>query len=275
MDRRGIECVVDELFCRMPPVGVVEREGGASEKLVMFDRPLLGIGAADDALFARLRDPDVVGPWHLTPNEWLSGARSVASLFFPIAHEARASNLVDARIPSSEWRCCYVEGQAYLRRFAGELCRALERAGARAMAPILDSRYRIFEGEGPDKADGPVFGSAWSERHAAYICGLGTFSLSRGLITPRGMAGRLVSIVTDAKLPADARPYVALDDYCIRCGACVSRCPVGAISLDGGKRHEPCCAWLFHVQDLFDSCDCCGKCQVGVPCERSIPLAAR
>ena len=32
--------------------------------------------------------------------------------------------------------------------------------------------------------------SAWSERHAAYVAGLGTFSLTRALISERGMAGR-------------------------------------------------------------------------------------
>ncbi len=35
----------------------------------------------------------------------------------------------------------------------------------------------------------------------AYISGLGTFSLSKGIITEKGMAGRLISLVTNAALP--------------------------------------------------------------------------
>lgn len=33
------------------------------------------------------------------------------------------------------------------------------------------------------------FTSVWSERHVAYVCGLGTFGLSRGLITEKGQCG--------------------------------------------------------------------------------------
>jgi len=43
--------------------------------------------------------------------------------------------------------------------------------------------------------------SSWSERHAAYAAGLGTFSLNDALITPKGIAHRLGS--------ADYRSYPA------------------------------------------------------------------
>jgi epoxyqueuosine reductase QueG len=36
-----------------------------------------------------------------------------------------------------------------------------------------------------------VFSSNWSERHAAYTAGLGTFGLCDGLITPLGKAMRV------------------------------------------------------------------------------------
>ena len=61
--------------------------------------------------------------------------------------------------------------------------------------------------------DEPVYGSMWSERHVAYVCGLGTFGLSKGIITRRGMAGRFCSLVTELELDADIRPYQGLYDY--------------------------------------------------------------
>lgn len=43
-----------------------------------------------------------------------------------------------------------------------------------------------------------TFGSNWSERHAAYVCGLGTFGLSKGLITDKGM-GRTFCVRPDQR----------------------------------------------------------------------------
>ena len=40
------------------------------------------------------------------------------------------------------------------------------------------------------------YASNWSERHVAYVCGLGTFGC-QGLITSKGLAGRFGSIITD------------------------------------------------------------------------------
>ena len=62
--------------------------------------------------------------------------------------------------------------------------------------------------------------SLWSERHAAYVCGLRTFGLSKGLITKKGIAGRFTSLITDLPLLADERAYTDVYEYCTRCGAC-------------------------------------------------------
>ena len=47
--------------------------------------------------------------------------------------------------------------------------------------------------------------SNWSERHIAYAAGLGTFSLSDGFITERGIAHRCGSAVVGLELPASPR----------------------------------------------------------------------
>jgi epoxyqueuosine reductase QueG len=113
--------------------------------------------------------------------------------------------------------------------------------------------------------------SNWSERHVAFVCGLGTFGLSKGLITEKGVAGRFSSIVTDMGLSPSVRPYEGLYDYCIFCGLCARRCPANAISLDTGKAHEPCEAFLNETRALFSPRYGCGKCQSGMPCESRIP----
>lgn len=116
-----------------------------------------------------------------------------------------------------------------------------------------------------------TYSSNWSERHAAYVCGLGTFSLTRAIITQKGTAGRLGSIITDLELEPDPRPYTGLYDYCTRCGACIRRCPVQAISLEGGKLQDPCNQRSAMLRERYAPRYGCGKCQTGIPCQSRIP----
>lgn len=55
------------------------------------------------------------------------------------------------------------------------------------------------------------------------------------------------------------------------CGACVKNCPVDAISLEEGKDHKICCDFLDITGKKFKPRYGCGKCQVSVPCQSSIP----
>ena len=103
-----------------------------------------------------------------------------------------------------------------------------------------------------------------------YLCGLGTFGLSKGLITAAGISGRMTSVIIDAELPADIRPYSGIYDYCDRCGECIARCPAAAID-ENGKKHPPCFQWLLYTKQTYPPRIGCGKCQVGVPCESGIP----
>ena len=113
--------------------------------------------------------------------------------------------------------------------------------------------------------------SNWSERHVAYASGLGTFCLTRGLISEKGVAGRYGSIIITEEVEPDTRPYEGVYDYCIMCGACIKRCPAGAISLKHGKNQLKCKLWMDRTGRKYDPRYGCGKCQVGVPCEDRIP----
>jgi epoxyqueuosine reductase QueG len=140
------------------------------------------------------------------------------------------------------------------------LAGALETAGGRAVTPAVDGRFAVVD-----------MRSNWSERHAAFVAGLGTFSLSRSMITRLGSAGRFGSVITDLVLEPTPRPYGAYDEYCGKCGACIGRCPCRAISLANGKDNSICKTYVDSTRRLYAPRYGCGKCQTGVSCEGRIP----
>lgn len=233
----------------------------------LFEAPLLGFAAAEDAYFARFKDPAVIGSHFLHPAEWLPGAKTVMSFFLPYTETIKRSNSEGAW-PSAEWLHGRYEGQKMLIRLTEFLLSRLAAAGHKAIAPPLEKRMLVRVR--PDDSDFPSFTSNWSERHVAFVCGLGTFGLSRGLITARGMAGRFGSIITRLALSPDERSYDEREEYCTRCGACIRRCPAKAISF-AGKDNTLCCDFLDAVKEKSEPRFGCGKCQVGVPCESAIP----
>ena len=183
-----------------------ENQVGAEEALSpdlaglpLFDPPLLGISAAHDPLYATLKAPEAIGPWFLSPEEWLPGAASVLSFFFPFSQAVIQSNRQTPDAPPLPWLHGRVEGQALLFRWARHLVALLQAAGWQALCPCLDPRFASMEHRGTDRRfpSQAAFTSRWSERHAAYISGLGTFGLHKGLITARGTCGRFVSVLTD------------------------------------------------------------------------------
>lgn len=233
----------------------------------MYAPPMVGFGDAKDPIFEKLRDPRVVGPHLRLPEEWLPGARTVISVFLPKSAEVRADNARDMALPSPGWLHARFEGQKLLEVLAGHLVGVLQGAGHRAVAPMLSPEMQTNDGKPGRPAEIPVYSSNWSERHAAYICGLGTFGLSKGLITARGVAGRFTSVITDLPLSPDERPYTGVYEYCSQCGACVKNCPAGAIDLETGKDHPKCEAFLNRMQERYSPRYGCGKCQIRVPCE--------
>ncbi|MDR1970859.1 MAG: 4Fe-4S binding protein [Treponema sp.] len=251
------------------------------EGLKLLEPPLVGFGESGDPAFKTLKEPEVVGSHFMLPQEWLEGAKTVISLFFPFTAEVKASNGADMNWPSDEWLHARIEGQDFLFQACRHVQGFLEARGFSCLIPSLDRRFtsNISGAREKSPAGGKnrrlYYTSNWSERHVAYVCGLGTFGLSRGLITARGMAGRFGSILTSAPFEGDPRPYSRYDEYCTRCGACARNCPAAAISLTEGKRHPPCAAFVDSTMEKHQPRYGCGKCQVRVPCENGIPPARR
>ena len=256
----------------------------------MYDEPIFAVADAHDPLFAKMKEPGIIGPHYLTPEEWLPGAQSVISFFLPFTEAVRNSNRKYGGWPSSEWQHARIEGELAIGQWKRYIASLLESEGDKALVPSDDPRFQVWE---------PI-SSNWSERHAAFIAGLGTFGLSKGLITRKGMSGRYGSIITTAKLEPDVRPYTDVYEYCTKCGACAVRCPANAIRTDVSpnlaKNQQMCGAFLQPLKDLSkDGGDTrpeedrlsgytpekqrihfgCGKCQVAVPCESGIPAKVK
>ena len=240
--------------------------------VVLYDTPLIGFADSSDELFERYRNPEIIGPHYFAPKEWLPSAQSVISFFLPFTEKVRISNRSNKTDPSPEWLYGRIEGQSFITQFMTGLQQMLQAHKIESCVPSQDERFSLqFETTSSEGVSDFHVDSRWSERHAAYACGLGTFGLSRGLISERGIAGRYASIIVSESWQPTSRNYSGIDDYCIRCGACIRNCPAQAISLEYGKNNVLCNAHVEKMKAKYSPRYGCGKCQVGVPCETKVP----
>jgi epoxyqueuosine reductase QueG len=253
----------------------------------IWEEPLVGFADGDDALFDRYKV--VVGETHLTPREALNAARrdenraellgseavSVVSWILPAARQTRLDNRAMTAGPSLRWNHSRFQGEELndsLRRY---VVAWLKQKHIEAAAPVLTGQFETLRSS-------KGWGSTWSERHAAYAAGLGTFSLSDGLITARGVAHRCGSVVAGVHWTPSPRRYTHHLENCTyyrdgSCKACMARCPAGAIGPEGHDK-DKCREFLFVTlaewvkkPRYIDSYGACGLCQTKVPCEHQIP----
>ena len=155
------------------------------------------------------------------------------------------------------------------------LVKMLRLSGAQAVAPLLSGTWQ------PVMDPRVGLASTLSERHAAYVAGMGTFSLNDGFITDKGIAHRCGSIVTDVSITLTKRRSNDPWGYCLffhngSCGLCIRRCPVGAVSPLGHDK-EKCKEYVYgelrcSAGELYGVIETgCGLCQTNVPCESGIP----
>lgn len=241
----------------------------------MWERPLIGIAAGDDSYYDFLKEH--IGPFHWTPAEAFArkygsapeaSKLSVLSIAFPQTEQTKDMQRQSRDVPCDNWLMARREWESVVRVFCEKLEEAFEQMGIRSACPDLLSGMTRMESETVGLA------STWSQRHTAYAAGLGTFGLNDGLITTEGLAMRFTSIILEADLPANGK--VSEDPYawCNKCGACIRRCPGGAITLDGGHDKQACSTYkdnyvISRMPEYIERGDFdygCGLCQAGVPC---------
>ena len=277
-------------FVKESPLNRLTAFGGSP----IFEEPLVGFADGDDPIFTEYKA--IIADFHLTPMEALHkhldqaagasaprpAAVSAISFVLPIARETRLSNRREATGPSLRWNNSRWEGQEFIWALSRHLVAMLEGLGYKAVAPELADYFRM-------KRLPNGLASVWSQRHIAYAAGLGTFSLSDGFITPKGIAMRCGSVVTDLKLPPSPRPYPNHLANCLfytdrSCRRCIERCPGGALTEQGHDK-EKCRLILFedqrpwmdgaHGPGYIGRYAGCGLCQTKVPCEDRIPNSAK
>jgi epoxyqueuosine reductase QueG len=248
-----------------------------------FGNPLVGFSRGDDPLYESYKE--FVGPYHWTPQEIFSqtfrdfstkpGELTVISWILPQREATKADNRKEMTYPSERWARARIYGEEVNVKLRKRVVAALDKAGYKAVAPMLSPLWER------KKSERFTIASTWSERHAAYASGLGTFGLCDGLITPRGKAMRTGSVVARVQIPHVPRPYEDHHAYCPffsegTCGECISRCPVGAITEKGHdkikcRQHIKQTAASYVKANYGFQGYGCGLCQTGVPCESEIP----
>ncbi|GHV72826.1 (Fe-S)-binding protein [Spirochaetia bacterium] len=249
-----------------------------------YDEPIVQFASADNPLFLDYKK--IIGRKHLTPkeayemvfgkNSFQNGA--VISVVLPINKKISESNRKQKVWPSKKWVLNRTFGGIMVKKVGLFMESLLSGMGHKAVSPYAASWFKPF-------MTLTGLSSMWSERHIAYAAGLGTFSLNDGFITEKGITINLISVVTDLILEADEIKAKDHRENCLfyrknKCGACIKRCPVHAIT-EKGHNHFKCFKYVYGPGSRklavsyggdAKAGSGCGLCQTGVPCEDKIPL---
>lgn len=262
----------------------VENRLGPEMDEPAFDLPLVGYSRGSDPLYAEFVSH--IGDFYLTPltifrkafpksTEVVADDLTVISWVLPSTAVTRAEQSGQAKHPSMRWSRVRRYGEQFNMALRQQVVVALAADGIEAVAPMA-AEFWSRSDQGPYA---PC--SNWSERHAAYASGLGTFGLCDGLITPVGKAMRTGSVVARISIEPTLRPYTEHHAYCLfyshgTCGKCIPRCPVNAIDEQGHDKKR-CQQYTESVMPKYMKktygidTHACGLCQANVPCMDRIP----
>ena len=246
---------------------------------------IVGFGRGDDAYFDFLKQD--IGEFHWSPEEAFKLGKKdadvkskdilVVSIGFQKAQKVKNLNAEAVKEPTLRWVAARGGWEALVLSISEKIVSDFEKAGLKAVAIDHISEFKRVKSEKYGTS------SNWSHRHAAYLCGLGTFGHCDGLITKKGKAMRFTTILVEADLEADERSYEKYNEWCKRtsdegCDICIKRCPVGALTEDGHDK-EKCEKFVTYIRDkalgegilTSKTSTACGLCQCGVPCQDGIP----
>jgi epoxyqueuosine reductase QueG len=278
MLKQTVEAIITD-FIKTSPDNSLTMDTGEPA----WEEVLIGYSSGDDPIYGSYKE--YVGETHFTPLEifnltFADDPAQAADLtvisWALIQREAVKQDNREAEFyPSDRWVMARFPGERFNELLRQHLADELAKHDIKALAPTLSSQWKF------EMSEKYFLTSRWSERHAAYASGLGTFGLCDGLITEKGKAHRVGSVVARIKLEATSRPYADQHAYCLfyakgKCMVCAKRCPVDAIS-EKGHDKKACmqhalgtCGKYVKEKWNFDGYGC-GLCQTRVPCESRIP----
>ncbi|PAB58995.1 epoxyqueuosine reductase [Anaeromicrobium sediminis] len=227
-----------------------------------WEEPIFAYGDSKDPLFESLKT--IVGPNHKVPQDFLVDAKTVISYFIPFKRHMVKTNEGN-RLSSYEWAKAYVETNELIYEINKMISKRLKKYKYEA---ILLPNTLNFDEEN--------LISDWSQRHVAYICGLGKFGLHNLLITQKGCCGRIGTIITNLNIEKTNRED---GEYCLyrhngSCKVCVKKCVNDALGEEvfyRHKCHEICLENIEYHRNIGYT-DICGKCSTMVPCSFNIPV---
>ena len=273
---RWIEKVIKDFIAG--PENSMQKWGGEPA----WAEPLVGYSSGADPLYTFYKQD--IGGFYLSPLELISHTHpgkefkadelTVVSWILPQTGATKRDHRKETHFPSERWARSRIFGEEVNVRLREHVVEKLTEEAIEAVAPMLSP---LWKGATSEKY---LYASTWSERHAAYAAGLGTFGLSDGLITPRGKAMRTGSVVANIKIDPTPRPYTDHHAYCLfyadgSCRKCIERCPIGAITEEGHDK-ETCRLYVNMTREYVHrhyglEGYGCGFCQTDVPCESGIP----
>ncbi len=257
--------------------------------LMFRPEALVGFVSGNDPIFEDYKRNDIIGKFHLTPKEAFNwhyedlgitrpiNKLSVIAYILPISEETKRQNHEHSKIhrmPGERWANTRLFGEQSNSQIQSYLIDELKKMGINAFSPYIEKK--LFKTH-PKHKNG-VWASNWSHRHMCFAAGLGSFGLSDGFISEKGIAHRCGSLIVEYELHSDANsrpddPY----EYCNNCGDCITNCPVDAISFDNRHDKTICSEFVFSTVpyikenykiDIYS----CGFCQCNVSCSDSIPV---
>lgn len=262
----------------------IDKQKFAGTDIKVFGKPIIGFSNGSDSLYSFIKQD--IGEFYWTPKEAfmlqfpedivLDGSLTVISWILPQTKLTKSTQNKKTKYPSNEWVSNRIEGEEVNNNLKRYIIDEIKSLGYKAMSPTLLKQWNNHH------SDKYGYASNWSERHVAYISGLGTFGLCDGLITEVGKAHRCGSVVAYIELEPTKRNYETHNQYCLHyssigCRRCIERCPTGAISENGHDKRK-CNKYKkqeirsYVKKEYLKESACCGLCQTDVPCESGIPI---
>jgi ferredoxin len=258
---------------------------GANYREKAWGSPLVGFSRGDDPYYQCFKED--IGEFLWTPFEIFSKSfpnidfdpseLSVICWVLPQTEATKADMRRQIEYPAERAALSRSNGEIFNLKVGQYVVNILNSRGYEAVAPAQSEYWEIKWSEKYHNA------SSWSEKHAAFISGLGTFSLTDTLITEVGTAARLGSVVARIPIEPTQRKYTRYDEYCLHskdggCMKCADRCPAGAIDKNGHDK-----AKCVEYQNQYTSkymdenykinTRYCGLCQFDIPCKIGVRLA--